>query len=175
MNIQIATRTFALIFGIAFLGAGLLGLMPGLLTAPPPDAPPVRFDVLNGMLLGLFHVNMLHTLVHLVIGAWGLAAYMGWFQPRIYARSLALIYGVLGVIGLVPGLNTLFGFVPLHGHDVWLHLGAALVAGYFGFRRETGERRAIAGDRRKASRAPIANERRQGMYDRRRAVYVPQA
>jgi len=169
------TRTFALIFGIAYLGAGLLGLMPGMLIPPPPDAPPMRFDVMNGMLLGLFHVNMLLTLVYLMIGAWGLAAYMGWFQPRVYARSLALLYGLLGVMGLVPALNTVFGLVPLHGNDVWLHLATAAAAGYFGWREETGERRTVTADRRQASRAPIANERRQGMYDRRRTAFVAQA
>ena len=168
-------RTFALILGIAYLGAGLLGLMPGMLTPPPADAPAMRFDVMNGMLLGLFHVNMLLTLVYLMIGAWGLGAYMGWFQPKVYARSVALLYGVLGVIGLVPGLNTLFGLMPLHGNDVLLHLATAAAAGYFGWREETGERRAMPGDRRRASRAPISNERRQGLYDRRRAAYVPQA
>lgn len=169
-------RNFALVFGIAYLGAGLLGLMPGLLTPPPPDAPPVRFDVMNGMLLGLFHVNLLHTVVHLAIGAWGLAAFMGWFQPRVYARSLAVLYGALGIIGLIPGLHTLLGLVPLHGHDVWLHLGTAAVAAFFGWRQDTGERRSLAvGDRRRTSRAPVSNERRQGMYDRRRATYLPQA
>jgi hypothetical protein len=151
-----SARTFALIFGIAYLGAGLLGLMPGMLMPPPADAPPMRFDVLYGHLLGLFPVNMLHTIVHLAIGAWGLAAYMGWSAPRLYARSLALFYGVLGVIGLIPGLNTLFGVLPLQGHDVWLHLGTAAVAAYFGWYAE-------------AAHAPIANERRQGLYDRRRS------
>lgn len=165
------TRTFALIFGIAYLGAGLLGLMPGMLTPPEPDAPPMRFDVMNGELLGLFPVNMLHTLVHLLIGAWGLAASMGWSQPRMFARSLAVLYGILGVMGLIPGLNTVFGLIPLQGHDVWLHLGTAAIAGYFGFRQEVGERRALAGDRRKAARAPIMNERRQGLYDRRRTPF----
>lgn len=168
------TRTFALIFGIAYLGAGLLGLMPGLLTPMPADAPPTRFDVMQGELLGLFPVNMLHTAVHLAIGAWGLMAFMGWTGPRAYARSLAVIYGVLGVMGLVPGLNTLFGLTPLYGHDVWLHLGTAAAAAYFGFAASetSGERRSVvAGDRRKASRAPIANERRQGAYDRRRTPF----
>jgi hypothetical protein len=160
-------RTFALVFGIAYLGAGVLGLMPGMLSAPPADAPPVRFEVLNGMLLGLFHVNLLHTLVHLLIGAWGLAAFMGWSQPRLYARSLALFYGVLGVAGLIPGLHTLFGLVPLHGHDVWLHLGSAAVAAWFGFRKESGERRGQVADRRSASLPPVAAERRSGLQDRR--------
>lgn len=169
------TRTFALIFGIAYLGAGLLGLMPGLLTPPPPDAPPMRFDVMNGELLGLFPVNMLHTLVHLLIGAWGLAAFMGWSQPRLYARSLAVFYGVLGLMGLIPALNTMFGILPLHGHDIWLHVGTAAVAAYFGFREETGERRRMASDRRQAPRAPISNERRQGMYERRRSSHIATA
>ena len=170
---KISTRSFALVFGIAYLGAGLLGLMPGMLTPPAPGAPPMRFDVMNGELLGLFPVNMLLTLTYLVAGAWGLIAFMGWSQPRTYARSLALLYAALGVMGLIPGLNTVFGLVPLHGHDVGLHLGTAAIAAWFGWREETGERRHLVGaDRRKADRAPIANERRQGMYDRRRSAYV---
>ena len=44
----------------------------------------------------------------------------------------------LSVLGLLPQTNTLFGFVPLHGNDVWLHAVLALVAAYFGFvHRET--------------------------------------
>ncbi|HYG54810.1 MAG TPA: DUF4383 domain-containing protein [Burkholderiales bacterium] len=172
MNSGINARHFALVFGIAYLGAGVLGLMPGVLAPLPADAPPVRFDVLHGALLGLFPVNMLHTLVHLAIGAWGIAAFMGMASTaRVYARSLAVIYGVLGVMGLIPGLNTLFGLVPLHGHDVWLHLGTAAIAAYFGFRGEEGtERRRNIADRRVGPRTPIANERRQGMYDRRRGA-----
>jgi hypothetical protein len=170
------TRNFALVFGIAYLGAGLLGLMPGLLTPPPADAPPVRFDVMNGMLFGVFHVNLLHTLVHLAVGAWGLMAFMGWLAPRTYARSLAVIFAVLGVMGFIPGLNTLFGIVPLHGPDVWLHLGTAAVAAWFGFRTETFvERRSAMGDRRKRASALVGAERRSGMPDRRRGAYVPAA
>lgn len=165
------TRTFALIFGILYLGAGLLGLMPGLLTPPPAGDPAIGFDVLYGRLLGIFPVNMLHTLVHLVIGAWGLWAYMGNASPRFYAQSLAVLYGVLGVMGLIPGLNTVFGLVPLHGHDIWLHLGTAAIAAYFGWRQEASERRSLRGDRRKGARAPIAQERRQGPYDRRRQPF----
>ena len=167
------TRTFALLFGIAYVGAGLLGLLPGMLTPPPADAPALRVQALNGMLFGLFHVNLPHTLVHLAIGAWGLAAYAGWSSPRMYARGLAVLYGVLALIGLIPGLNTMFGLVPLHGHDVWLHLGTAAAAAYFGFFREQApahtERRGSAGDRRRTTMAAYArDERRSGLADRRR-------
>lgn len=164
-------RSFALLFGIAYLGIGLLGLMPGMLTLPPADAPPIGFEVMYGWLLGLFPVNMLHTLVHLAVGAWGLWAYMGNASPRFYAQALAVLYGVLGIMGLIPGLNTVYGLIPLHGHDVWLHLGTAAIAAYFGWSHQSGERRSAAGDRRTAPRAPLATERRHGLADRRRQPF----
>ena len=131
-------RSFALVFGILYLGAGLLGLMPGMLA--PANAPPLGFDVMYGVVLGLFPVNLLHTLVHLAIGAWGLWAFMGHASPTFFARSLALFYGVLGVMGLIPGLNTVFGLLPLHGHDVWLHLGTAAFAAYAGWPHPAADR-----------------------------------
>ena len=164
-------RSFALIFGILYLAIGLLGLMPGMLMPPPDNAPALGFDVMHGRVLGLFPVNMLHTAVHLAVGAWGLWAYMGNASAKFYARSLAVLFGVLGVMGLIPGLNTVFGTLPLHGHDVWLHLGTAAAAAYAGWRHQAGERRSLNGDRRKAARAPRTDERRQGAYDRRRQPF----
>ncbi|PYL96244.1 MAG: DUF4383 domain-containing protein, partial [Verrucomicrobia bacterium] len=48
-----------MLFGIVFLAVGILGFVPG-----------VTSDV-NGMpmLLGIFHVNTAHNLVHIVSGA----------------------------------------------------------------------------------------------------------
>src|SRR5687767_15952879 len=100
-----STATFALIFGIAYLGAGVLGLIPAALLPPPPDAPPTTFAVLYGYLLGLFPVNVLHSAVHIAIGAWGIAAWRGMAHPAVYARSLAIFYGALAVMGLMPGLK----------------------------------------------------------------------
>ena len=127
------TTSFALIFGIAYLAAGALGLIPAALQPPPAGAPTTSFSVLYGYLLGLFPVNVLHTAVHLVIGLWGVAAWSGALGALTYARSLAVLYGVLAVMGMVPGLNTVFGLLPLHGHDIWLHAGTAALAAYFGF------------------------------------------
>ena len=39
----------------------------------------------------------------------------------------------LTLMGLLPGLDTLFGLAPLFGHDVWLHGVEALAAGYVGW------------------------------------------
>ena len=167
------TSTFALIFGIAYLLGGLLGFIPAFLRPPAPDAPPTSFTLLYGQLLGLFTVNILHTLVHLAIGIWGLMAWRGSAHPKVYARSLAMLYGVLAVAGLIPGLNTMFGFIPLYGHDVWLHAGTAAIAAYFGWRPEGSEvhmeRRQMA-DRRQRM-MPVARERRFGLADRRQMAY----
>lgn len=164
-------RSFSLIFGILYLGTGLLGLMPGMLLPPPAGAPPLGFDVMHGRVLGLFPVNVLLTALHLALGAWGLWAFMGNASARFYARLVAVLFCALGVMGLVPRLDTLFGLMPLHGHDIWLHLGTAALAAYVGWAPAAGERRSLAGDRRKAPRAPIARERRQGLYDRRRQPF----
>ncbi len=56
------TQTIARVFGVVFLLVGLLGFV----TTP--------FSLEGGLLLGLFPVNVLHNLVHLVFGVWGLVA-----------------------------------------------------------------------------------------------------
>jgi len=123
---------FALIFGIIYTLVGIAGFFPSLVS-PPTGNRHLALGALHGNLLGLFPVNFLHSLFHLAIGAWGLLAAMSYGAPVVYARTVAIIYGVLAAMGLIPGLNTLFGLIPLHGHDVWLHAGSALIAAYFGF------------------------------------------
>jgi hypothetical protein len=123
-----ALRYFALIYGIVFVLVGVAGFIPALVT--PADEFAASAD---GRLFGLFPVNTLHNIVHLAFGAWGLAAYLSTNSARVYARSVAIIYGVLAIMGMIPALRTLFGLVPLYGHDIWLHAALAIVAAYFGF------------------------------------------
>lgn len=165
------TTTFALIIGIAYLGAGVLGLIPAALMPPPPDAPPTTFTVLYGYLLGIFPVNVLHTAVHLAIGFWGLMVWRRLQDAKVFLRTLAILYGALAVMGLVPGLNNVFGFIPLHSHDVWLHAGTAALAAYFGWRSEVQMERRQNTDRRQRM-LPVARERRLGLADRRQSAYA---
>jgi hypothetical protein len=137
-----STRYFALIFGIVYTLVGLLGFLPSLLQAPPATAPDLAVDSLYGYLLGLFPVNILHTIVHLLLGLWGVLAYRSFDASRAYAKSLAVIFGLLAVMGLIPGLNTTFGLIPLFSHDIWLHAASALLAAYFGFVVAPNEERA---------------------------------
>ena len=82
----------------------------------------------HGRLLGLFPINLLHNLVHLLVGLWGLAGARSFSGALGFARGLAIFYGLLVVLGLIPGTDTLFGLVPIQGHDVWLHALSAAVA-----------------------------------------------
>jgi hypothetical protein len=90
-------------------------------------------DSFYGQALGLFPVNVLHNLVHIIFGIWGLLAYKSLSAAKGYAKTVAIVYFALMVAGLVPGLNTMFGLVPLFGNDIWLHLILGLVAAYFGW------------------------------------------
>jgi Domain of unknown function (DUF4383) len=139
------TRTFALILGIVLLLAGIAGFIPGLVThtepttgvAPgdPGAAPSAAVVESYGYLMGLFPVNALHNLFHLVWGLYGIVAYRSFGGARGFAKATAVVYGVLTVLGLIPGLNTMFGLIPIFGHDVWLHALIAIPAAYFGFAR----------------------------------------
>jgi hypothetical protein len=127
-------RTFALIVGIVFLAVGLLGLI---------------LNPTGGLLLGIFAVDILHNLIHLVVGAAGLAAYfLGWRESRIFCQVLGVVYLLIGFLGLIPLLvpnGQLLGLVRVNMADNLLHLIVGGIAAYFGFspqyRREPmGER-----------------------------------
>jgi hypothetical protein len=130
-------RNFALVFGIVFLLVGIAGFIPAFVVQDP-SAEPLAVNAGSGMLFGLFHVNVIHSIVHVAFGLWGLAVCRNAVSSVQYARSVAVIYAIFAIMGLIPGLDTVFGLVPLHGHDVWLHAVLAAVAAYFGFAwRET--------------------------------------
>ena len=127
------TRTFALIFGLGFLAIGLAGFIPGLSSPPHAGHPELVVEQNYGQALGLFPVNLLHNIVHIAFGLWGLVAYRSLSAAKSYAKSVAIAYAVLTLAGFIPGLSTMFGFVPLFGNDIWLHALLSAVAAYFGF------------------------------------------
>jgi Domain of unknown function (DUF4383) len=123
--------TAALTFGVVFILAGISGFF----AAPPPlNAPPLTIDHGHGLALGVFPINTLHNIVHLLFGVLGIAAARGAvMSARAYFQVVALSYALLVVLGLLPATQTTFGLIPIWGADVWLHAGLALVAAYFGF------------------------------------------
>jgi hypothetical protein len=127
------TRRFALIWGILFLVILASSVVPGMLQPPAPNDPGMAMDTMYGRALGLFPVNLLHDGVHLIFGIWGILAYRSFDAAKTFARVTAIVYAVFVVMGLIPGLDTTFGLVPLFSHDVWLHVLLAAGAAYFGF------------------------------------------
>jgi hypothetical protein len=128
-----STRYFVLIVGIAFLLAGLAGFVGPLVQPPAAGEPVPALSAGYGYLLGIFPVNVLHNIVHLAVGALGIWGYRNYPSARLYARGLAIFYGLLTVMGIIPGLNTTFGLIPIFGNDIWLHAATAILAAYFGF------------------------------------------
>ena len=120
----------AQVFGVVFLLVAILGFITsgGSMESDPAMAPKV---------LGLFPVNVLHNLVHLVFGIWGLVAARSWSGAKTYCQVSGVIYLVLAVMGIFA--PTTFGLIPIGGHDIWLHalLGIALTAVGFTARADT--------------------------------------
>ena len=124
-------KTVALVFGIVFLLIGVLGFVPALTP--------------GGALLGLFMVNGLHSVVHLLFGVLGIAAAFSGME-RLYNRAAGVIYLVLFVLGLIPALvpnGMLLGLVMINGADNVLHLVVGAVLAYVGFAVQT-RRSAVA-------------------------------
>ena len=115
----------AMVFGVVFLLVGIAGFFTtgGTSMEAHADGP--------AKLLGLFPVNLLHNVVHLLFGLAGLGASRIPSASVGFHRIGATIYAVLTVLGLVAPDG--FDLVPLGGNDVWLHAVLALIAAYFGW------------------------------------------
>lgn len=102
-------RQIAGIFGLIIFLLGVAGLVLG-----------------DGPLLGLFNIELVEDIVHLVTGA--ILLYVGFGQrdeglARTVVGALGVVYLLVGIIGFV--VPKLFGLLPLLGYhlaDNLLHL-----------------------------------------------------
>jgi hypothetical protein len=127
------TRYFALVVGVAFILAGIAGFLPFFTPPAPQDAPHLSMDANYGFLLGLFPVNMLHSIFHFSVGVFGVYAFRNYSMALLFSRFLGIILGIFTIMGLIPQLSTTFGLFPLFGHDIWLHGLEAVIGIYLGF------------------------------------------
>ncbi|HTU12048.1 MAG TPA: DUF4383 domain-containing protein [Allosphingosinicella sp.] len=145
------TRRFAFLLGLFFVLAGIAGFLPLFahpeagVTLPANGVAAAEYGhaILgtgDDMLFGLFPVNVAHNVVHILFGLWGLAASRSRRAALLYARSVAIIYFLLAVAGLLPALQTGFGLIPLYAKGVWLHGLIALGGLYFGWASHDEER-----------------------------------
>jgi Domain of unknown function (DUF4383) len=125
-NQRSLAQTLALLFGIAFLGFGVLGFIPGITT----NVGDMKFagNDSPSELLGIFQVSILHNIVHLLFGIAGIALSRTWESARTYLFGSGLIYFGLLLFGLIVSFRDIndANFVPVNDADNLLHLALAI-------------------------------------------------
>ncbi|HEY3113858.1 MAG TPA: DUF4383 domain-containing protein [Gemmatimonadaceae bacterium] len=113
-------QKLAAVFGVVFILVAIIGfLAPGGMSMQPTD------PATAAKVLGLFPVNLLHNIAHLVFGIWGLAGSRSWAGSKQFFIWVGALYAILAVVGFLS--PTGFGFVPLAGADIALHCVLAIV------------------------------------------------
>jgi len=111
-------KAAAIIIGIVFLAVGILGFIPNPLVSPD----------------GIFAVNSMHNLVHLVSGVvilWG--AYG--FGAALGLKIIGIVYAIVAILGffMVGEDQMLLGLIHVNEADKWLHVVLAVVILAAGF------------------------------------------
>lgn len=140
-----AAQTFALLVAAVFLLVGILGFIPGIVTEH--DTKFIGQDG-DSELLGIFQVNFLHNIVHLLFGLVGFAMAKSVGGARTFLLGGGVVYLVVFVYGLAISLDSSANFINLNSADNVLHL--LLGVGMIGLGMIAGDR-APAADRRTAS------------------------
>ena len=129
-------RLLATIFGIVYVLIGIAGFF--------VTSGVGFFDTSGGLLLGIFEVNILHNLVHLLLGAGLLLAGLSGARA---ARTVNAIAGtaclVLGLAGLFI-VGSPFNILAINGADNVLHFGSAVLLLAVGLGAERGAKTAAA-------------------------------
>ena len=108
----------AWVFGIVFVAIGVLGYVPGITS--------------DGMLLGIFMVDGLHNIIHIVSGLAALAAAWGLYGSRLYFKVFGVVYALVTILGFVGG-GSVLGLIMVNMADNLLHLVIAVAALWIGF------------------------------------------
>jgi hypothetical protein len=119
-------KTAAILFGLVFLLVGILGFVPAITK--------------DEMLLGIFHVNFAHNIVHLASGAVFLLCGMAGAGPsRMFFRIFGIVYALVAALGFYNGDQPIFGLISNNMPVVWLHVVLALVMLFLGFGTSGGD------------------------------------
>jgi hypothetical protein len=122
-------QAIARTFGGVFVLIGVIGFFSGSMT------------MATGNEFGVFPVNVVHNVVHILIGLWGLNSARTEAGAAMYGKVAGAIFILLGIagLGLLSAERPLGGFMPLGGYDHLLHFvagGVLVLVGFFGGSRE---------------------------------------
>jgi hypothetical protein len=118
-NGRTVPEMLALAFGAVYLLVGIVGFFV------------TGFDNFAGnsqheMLIGLFMINPLHNIAHILVGVLGLALGRTLAGARSYGWILAALYAVLFVYGLIA-VGKSWDFLNINAGDNVLHILTAAV------------------------------------------------
>ena len=105
------SKNITIAFGSTFILVGLLGFIPNPIVSAN----------------GIFEVNAMHNLVHLLTGAaflFGGAVLKG--REDVTLKTVTAAYFGVAILGFLTSGNTLLGLVHINEADRWLHLGLAI-------------------------------------------------
>jgi hypothetical protein len=113
-------KGFAIFFGILLLAAGAAGFVPQL----TPE----------GQLLGVFAVDTMHNVVHIITGILAIAmGVAGAAQARMFFRVVGVVYAVIAAMGFVGGHGGEVMGMTMNMADHLLHVGIAILGLALGF------------------------------------------
>lgn len=115
------TQKAATWFGWIILAVGILGFIPGIVTP-------------SGLLLGIFSVDAMHNLIHIITGLLALASAGTLKGTKLYFKIFGVVYGIVTILGFVGG-GMVLGMM-MNTADNLLHVVITLFALYYGFRNE---------------------------------------
>ena len=112
-------QTLALVLGAVYLLVGIIGFFW------------TGFDNFAGnsqhdMLIGVFMINPLHNIAHILVGVLGLAMARTLAGARSYGWLLAVLYAALFVYGLIAAGKS-WDFLDINAADNVLHIATAVV------------------------------------------------
>ncbi|MEO8094576.1 MAG: DUF4383 domain-containing protein [Pseudolysinimonas sp.] len=112
-------RLLATIFGIVYVLVGIAGFF--------VTSGVGFFDTSGGLLLGIFEVNILHNVAHILIGAALLLAGLSSVSAAKTVNSvIGSAYLLLGIVGLFI-VGSAFNILAINGADNVLHFGSAVL------------------------------------------------
>jgi len=116
------TKTIATLFGAIYVIVGILGFIP---------AQGGSASMADSSLFGIASVNVLHNIVHLIIGLAGLSGGRTEAGAAAFGKTFGTILLIIGLLGFVQ--PNLLGILPIGGDDIWIRLITGAILAYSGF------------------------------------------
>ena len=118
-------RNVAIVLGVILVLVGLLGF------------------VNNPLVLGIFAVNPLHNVVHIVTGAVLLIGAYSSLGSSLALKIIGVVYAIVAIIGFFMVTDGMMLGVAMNEADKWLHVVLAVVILIAGFALPSDEMKAM--------------------------------